>query len=341
MKKTVFSLLIIFFIISFSYAQSNEDFEVEQLRDGTLAIIAYNGTNDNVTFPARLFGINVSEIRLSSNSRNRNIKTLTIQNGIRRIGDNSFGNFNTAQDWFIFKEIRLPDSILEIGNKAFYRSLSTTNVINLQLSNRLRSIGEQAFADWGRRHQILIRNLILPNSLEFVGNRAFANLIIAHLKIDNAFRVNTTRPSENIFDILYGETSTQVFSNTEITCIEICSNLSDEWLNSVFDSRSFINFYVSQNRRSGFYFWNERIWTFGTRQDLDVLLSTFDTLFGQPPSSRTTPEEGTTRDPSFQREYEEAVREYDQRMQVLPPNLILPGGQTVRERIESGNVGGK
>jgi tetratricopeptide (TPR) repeat protein len=50
---------------------------------------------------------------------------------------------------------------------------------------------------------------------------------------------------------------------------------------------------------------------------------------------------GTTRDPQFQREYEDAVREYDRNMMTLPPNLVLPSGETVQERVESGNIRGK
>jgi hypothetical protein len=50
---------------------------------------------------------------------------------------------------------------------------------------------------------------------------------------------------------------------------------------------------------------------------------------------------GTTRDPEFQREYEEAVKHYDQQMRGLPPNLVLPSGETVEERFQFGRVTGK
>jgi len=48
---------------------------------------------------------------------------------------------------------------------------------------------------------------------------------------------------------------------------------------------------------------------------------------------------GTTRDYEFQREYEEAVREYDLTHPSLPPGLVLPSGETIQERIDSGKVG--
>jgi hypothetical protein len=43
----------------------------------------------------------------------------------------------------------------------------------------------------------------------------------------------------------------------------------------------------------------------------------------------------TTLDPEFQRAYEEASREYDARMSGVPLNLKLPGGDTVRDRINA------
>jgi len=44
---------------------------------------------------------------------------------------------------------------------------------------------------------------------------------------------------------------------------------------------------------------------------------------------------GWTGDQKFQDDYERAVRGYDRRMQGLPPGLVLPGGKTVQETIDS------
>jgi len=50
------------------------------------------------------------------------------------------------------------------------------------------------------------------------------------------------------------------------------------------------------------------------------------------------PGEGTTRSHKFQQEWEEA---YDRAPPVLPSGLVLPGGETVEERVRSGRVYGK
>ena len=46
---------------------------------------------------------------------------------------------------------------------------------------------------------------------------------------------------------------------------------------------------------------------------------------------------GTTRCITFQREYEEAIADYDVTHPTLPPGLVLPNGRTVREVMESNN----
>ena len=60
------------------------------------------------------------------------------------------------------------------------------------------------------------------------------------------------------------------------------------------------------------------------------------------PAAPANPGMGTTRDPQFQRDYEDAVADYDLTHPSLPPGLVLPGGQTVEERARSGtnNPGG-
>ena len=64
-----------------------------------------------------------------------------------------------------------------------------------------------------------------------------------------------------------------------------------------------------------------------------------ETMHGEPRKNPVRMK--TTRDPEFQDKYEKAVREYDRKMQGLPEGLVLPSGETVRERMQSGNAPGK
>ena len=64
-------------------------------------------------------------------------------------------------------------------------------------------------------------------------------------------------------------------------------------------------------------------------------------MHGEPRRLSSYVHHGWTGDQKFQDDYEKAVREYDRKRQALPPGLVLPGGETVQERIDSGRVYGK
>ena len=186
------------------------------------------------------------------------------------------------------------------------------------LPNKLRRIGNLAF----ERIEPRIKSIILPNTLEFVGANAFIANSIDYLKIENAFSVPRNYNQNRI---------SPVFAESRISCIEIIGNISDEWLNFVFDDTGFKNFYVYQSRRAGIYLHNGMIWTVGTRQDVNRLLAVNTDQSQQTVAEHSCSGCGTTRCTKFQAEYDEAVRAYDQHMKALPPGLVLPDGRTVRE----------
>jgi len=323
---------------------NENDYDVEQLRDGTLAITCYYGNGTHIPFPAKLFGINVSEIKLYMYHQEKKINSFFIENGIKKISSNSFGNLITSQKTsFSFNNIIIPNSITEIGDRAFFRSLANDTKVNLQLPNGLKRIGDEAFSGYrkyfGGIYTIHVNNIILPKTLEYVGRRAFAELTIDYLRIENEFGINTSPGQEVIINILSDETQ-EIFSNSTIRCIEICANLSEKWLNYVFNDRNFINFYLSQNRKSGIYLYNGRLWTVGTRQDVNNILAGNDNFNSSQKTTSKPSYSGTTRDPQFQKEYEEALGN-NPHIMVLPNNLVLPNGETVQERVESGNISGK
>jgi hypothetical protein len=263
-KKSVISVVALAILVHVQViAQSDNDFDVLQLRDGTLAITAYNGDSSHVIFPAKLFGVDVSEIRFYRFPKIY-IKSLIIENGIKIIASGSFANFTTA-DGYSFSNIVLPDSILEIGGRAFYRCLASKDEkVNLRLSNGLKRIGEEAFASWGKwsyYDDVYIKSIIFPNSLEYVGRSAFADLSIDYVKIEKGFSVEESHSGNSIF------------SGSIIRCVEIRADLSDRWLNSVFYDQGFINFYISQGRRANIYINNGKFWTIGTRNDVERILS--------------------------------------------------------------------
>ncbi|MDR0464188.1 MAG: leucine-rich repeat domain-containing protein [Treponema sp.] len=314
MKKIIISIFALLFYSSLLIAQSEDSFQVSQLRDGTLAITGINGGSGNLIIPSKLFGYNVSKVEgINSYWAIRggfsNIDNLTITNGIIEIGDGAFQHNLSYMNRSGLINISLPNGLKRIGQSAFMQAIP--GILSLEPDPL---------------EKVHIKSIILPRTLEYVGQRAFEAIDIDYLKIESAFTVE--RPTNS--------NRSPIFNQGRIMCIELIGNLSDQWLNLVFEDQNFINFYLSQSRREGIYLYNGRLWTIGTRQSVNQILDNNNTSLNE--TRRIDTNEGTTRSDSFQREHTEA---YGQHEQILPNGLVLPSGETVRERTESGNIGGK
>ena len=278
MKRNIFLGVVLLVLAVPVFSQSADSFEVEQLRDGTVSITRLkNGdsfANTNVVVPSTLFGFRVTRIGNGAFT-----PVTDPHESIRRIG-RGYG----------FTGLTLPDSIVEIGDQAFNRTFISPSrgFANIVLPNQLRRIGNLAFAGWGNidmemarhlnntefitRNNVNVRTIILPRTLEFVGANAFLGLNIVYLRIENAFSVPRNFNNNNRVS--------PVFAGSNIFSVEIIGNLSDEWLNFVFDNTGFVNFYVSQGRRAGVYLLdaNRNIWEIGTMRDVDELLKIIDSM---------------------------------------------------------------
>lgn len=89
------------------------------------------------------------------------ILVITIENGVKNIGDLSFYGCTEL------KSISIPSSVSKIGDLAF---AGCKNLINISLPDGLQSIGENAFA----RCEAL-QSIRLPNTLLHIGYQAFYN----------------------------------------------------------------------------------------------------------------------------------------------------------------------
>lgn len=95
------------------------------------------------------------------------LTSLSLPNSVKEICDSAFLGTPYLRD------LTLSDSLTFIGNAAFYRCAITT----IKLPNCLRHIGDYAFAD-NYYNGFISRTLTLPDSMDYLGRRAFANLCI-------------------------------------------------------------------------------------------------------------------------------------------------------------------
>ena len=100
------------------------------------------------------------------------VNNLIIGEGITRIGNSAFRE-DTYGTWII-KNVELPESLIEIGDKAFYNS----NIASVSLPSNLKIIGEGAF------QSVELTSLVIPASVESIGDSSFSTGSLTSLKFE-------------------------------------------------------------------------------------------------------------------------------------------------------------
>lgn len=131
-----------------------------------------------------------------------NLKELTIGTGLKIIPNEAF-NF-----CFNIENIIIPDNIEEIGDYAFQSVYN--NVKEITLSNNLKRIGIRAFNNLNRVSTAPIEEIIIPDSIEVIDDRAFENTNVKNIILPNK-------------NITFGA---RVFQQSQIIEIEIPSTIT-------------------------------------------------------------------------------------------------------------------
>ena len=87
------------------------------------------------------------------------LKSLTIPNSVKKIGDGAFHRIGLTS-------VAIPDSVTEIGDRAFYECKELKSVI---ISDSVKKIGDSAF-HWCNR----LKSVVIPDSVTEIGNDAFS-----------------------------------------------------------------------------------------------------------------------------------------------------------------------
>lgn len=206
---------------------------------GTRAFSKCNSLG-NIEIPAATIGMRAFEkceglktVALKSTVRSigegafykSNVETLSIENGIRKIGDKAFMNMERLTG------VTIPNSVTTVGNMAFYacRSLNT-----IELGTGVEDILKEAFEKCG------LTSITFGNRLRTIGEKAFASTDIKSIELPNSVK---TIGEGAFYACVYLETVTIPFSVTEIGAMAFtnCSRLSlikykgtsAQWLNNV------------------------------------------------------------------------------------------------------------
>mgnify|MGYP002626131174 CR=1 FL=1 len=141
-------------------AETEGNYEYEELTDGTVAITKYKGTETEVVIPDKLGGKNVTGIGMWAFDFCSKINSITIPNSIISISDYAFRKCSGLTD------ITIPDSVEYVGDATFR---DCTGLTSVTIGNDVNRIGAYAFYDCKG-----LVSITLPDSVESIGYCAFA-----------------------------------------------------------------------------------------------------------------------------------------------------------------------
>ena len=126
-----------------------KEWGIKKCSDGTYTLMLYRGTDLDLTVPGRIGDQMITAVSPSACSPNRlgikretadqrrSIRTVTVQEGITKIGNHAFADCENLM------QITLPESMIEIGYEAFRNCRALTELV---LPQSVERIGRGAFA---------------------------------------------------------------------------------------------------------------------------------------------------------------------------------------------------
>ena len=170
---------------------------ISHIVNGTLEITGYRGHATDLTVPAHINNVPVRSIGEEAFKGNKNLISVTVEEGIAVIGKDAFGSCDNLQ------EISLPDTVQEIGPSAFARNaallsldfpegitelkecvlMNCPSLQHVTIPESVTSIDNSAFSGC-----TALKEINLPAGLTYLGNRVFMESGLTSLTIPVGFR---------------------------------------------------------------------------------------------------------------------------------------------------------
>ena len=275
---------------SIPYILTDDDVEMDA--NGYIISCSYNFAEKDILIPEILDGIAVKGIGhdYSNLFYNKGITTVQLPSGIEELGNAAFGRN-------VLTGIDIPATVKVIGNSAFYLN----RITNLVIPEGVESIGSTAF-----RENRNLTSVTLPNSLTFMGERAFqycrlnsvsipgslnrieswtfGNNPLSSVTMSNgvtyigpsAFCCNYSLESIELPNSLL-TIATEAFRNSHLTGVTIPNSVT-HIMKSAFDGNQFTSFLLPTPTLTGFVDWidgNGNHYAGGEEVTIDLATPTF------------------------------------------------------------------
>jgi hypothetical protein len=133
-------------------------------------ITGYADSNNAVVIPSIINGLPVTGIAPYA-FYDSSLASVTIPDSVIGIGDSAF------YECYYLTSVTIPNSVTSIGDSAFYECYSSTNVT---IGNGVTNIGDSAF------NQCSMKSVTIPNSVTSIGDYAFFSCVeLTNLTIGN------------------------------------------------------------------------------------------------------------------------------------------------------------
>jgi hypothetical protein len=203
---------------------TEDDFEIKQNAQGGITITRYTGKAKNVTIPATISGLPVTEIGNGA-FQGLELTAITIPNGVTAIGDRAFGSefLPSGIRKNNFQDLVVPDSVIRIGKSAF----ENCSIRTINLGNGLQYIGGNAFNGNAIDELTISDSVIEIGDSTTVGSGTFAGCGIKTLNLGksivkigaNAF--NSNNLTEITLPASLRTIGRGAFSNNQLTALVI------------------------------------------------------------------------------------------------------------------------
>lgn len=190
-------------------AATYEGFEYGLLRNGTIAITNYSGSESNVVIPDAIEGKKVTAIWNDAFENNSSLVSVSVPDSVSSIEEYAFENCKNLtgitlpshlkkigdcafDDCISLASVSIPDSVTSIGASAFSSCKSLTSIV---IPNKLSCIGYYVFSDCSSLTSIILpdsvttiqydsfkdctklTSITIPNSVTKIESSAFKNCI--------------------------------------------------------------------------------------------------------------------------------------------------------------------